>query len=148
MACKAIPRDPEITQKDLEREFAINQQMNHPNIVSFLKGLYSKHKYYLLFELINGEDMVNFLTNNEEVLSEAQLVDMCLQIVGGLHVIHQSGKLHRDLKFDNVLVQLEKDEKGKIIKITPKICDFGHAKEIMEDVTMTRGRGTAAYSSP
>ena len=70
------------------------------------------------------------------------LRDVLRQVTEGLVAVHAAGKLHRDLKPDNVLVTRE----GRAV-----VLDFGVAFELHQDShgTMEAGvMGTPAYMSP
>lgn len=61
------------------------------------------------------------------------------QIIEGLKYIHSKGVVHRDIKLDNILIDL---------KNTIKICDFGVSKMINSDTIMYEHCGTPAYIAP
>lgn len=78
---------------------------------------------FLAMELLSGEELFDRL-HREKVLSPMDMADLGLQILKGLHQIHESGFVHRDIKPENIF--LAKDPKtGKEIV---KILDFGIAK--------------------
>jgi serine/threonine-protein kinase SRK2 len=65
-------------------------------------------------------------------------VQQCIEAVD---YCHKRNVAHRDLKLDNTLLD----------KATPprvKICDFGFAKLMGPNSTMTTGLGTAVYMAP
>ncbi|MBN2723753.1 MAG: protein kinase [Deltaproteobacteria bacterium] len=74
--------------------------------------------------------------------NEARLRTSFVQLCEGLKVLHTSGRLHRDIKPGNVMV----DPNGRVI-----IMDFGLVTETQEHLkTMSRffPVGTSAYMSP
>ena len=61
-------------------------------------------------------------------------------LVSGLKYIHSIGIAHRDIKFENIIV----DEKTGI----PKYIDFGLSKVFLAGEKSTERFGTLAFSSP
>jgi serine/threonine-protein kinase SRK2 len=55
--------------------------------------------------------------------------------------MHRKNVAHRDLKLDNTLLDLHDPPHVKI-------CDFGFAKLMGPNATMTTGLGTAVYMAP
>jgi hypothetical protein len=62
-----------------------------------------------------------------------------LQLAQGVHHLHQAGKLHRDLKDNNVLVTAD----GQV-----KVLDYGLMVESDEQATQEFIQGTYAYMAP
>lgn len=61
------------------------------------------------------------------------------QLATGLHALHQAGKLHRDIKPNNILVTQE----GQV-----SLCDFGLVVDTRTKEDSDRKEGTPAYMSP
>ena len=78
---------------------------------------------------------------NSSVLSEEEIIDLALQLVGGLKDLHNQGFSHFDIKPENIGV-CYKDH-----KITYKLIDFGLVKEIEKGKLYNR-LGTIAYMAP
>jgi len=73
--------------EELEKEFAIMIQLQHPYIVR----LYGKWKnergeYFLISEFVNNGDLLTFL--RESVLGRPSKISLMLQIVSGLKYLH------------------------------------------------------------
>jgi len=124
-----------------EREARSIAALNHPNICA----LYDVGPDYLVMEYVDGSPLTH-------VQSTRKLLDVAVQIAGGLAAAHAAGIVHRDLKPDNVLLTRE----GRV-----KILDFGLAKhdataqQIDSDLTRTASTtqpgvvmGTVSYMSP
>jgi len=62
-------------------------------------------------------------------LPEAEAVRYMQQVGDGLRVIHQKGRLHRDIKPQNIMVRANTQE--------AVLIDFGIAREFLPDVTQT-----------
>ncbi len=78
---------------------------------------------FLAMELLSGEELFDRL-HRERVLSPMVLAELSLQILKGLHQIHESGFVHRDIKPENIfLARHPKKDREDV-----KILDFGIAK--------------------
>jgi eukaryotic-like serine/threonine-protein kinase len=137
----AIKTSQQQFSERFEREARAIAALNHPNICS----LYDVGPDYLVMEFVDGEPV-------RPVQNLRKLLDLAVQIAGGLAAAHAAGIVHRDLKPDNVLVTGD----GRV-----KILDFGLAKQDAmtaltdSDATRTAGAtepgtilGTVSYMSP
>ncbi|PAA91047.1 hypothetical protein BOX15_Mlig003945g3 [Macrostomum lignano] len=70
---------------------------------------------------------------------------LCNQIFSGVYQLHNRQILHRDLKLENVLIEVQKDTEP--LRIVAKLCDFGLAKHESEMSGSTFG-GTNGYMAP
>lgn len=52
-----------------------------------------------------------------------------IQITDAIRYLHALGICHRDLKADNVILNVERDGDGGLLLPTPKLLDFGIAKK-------------------
>ena len=75
----------------------------------------------------------------KEMWTATKRAEMIVGIARGMERVHYTGRIHRDLKPDNILL----DENYR-----PKISDFGTAKEEDSDTTATQNVGTAMYMAP
>ena len=89
-------------------------------------------------EHISGGDLLNFVRKRTK-LNEPTARFIFRQIIEGLHYLHSQNILHRDIKLDNILIDLTN---------TVKICDFGVSKQIKTGEIMRDQCGTPAYIAP
>ncbi len=69
-------------------------------------------------------------------------MELCVKIAGALEHAHQAGVIHRDLKPQNVMMDMDGE---------PLLTDFGLARREVGEITMTvEGDilGTPAYMPP
>ncbi|WP_027390424.1 protein kinase family protein [Chrysiogenes arsenatis] len=100
------------------REIKLLHLLNHPNVVRvFNYYLYpDRLTGYILMELIEGNDIEEYLLLNPEKANQ-----VFLQTVDGFQHLEKNGILHRDIRPQNILVS----EDGVV-----KIIDFGFGKRI------------------
>jgi serine/threonine protein kinase len=156
-----------------KREFRALADVLHPNLVVFHDLFQEGDLWYFTMEYVEGQDFLAYVleatpgrldpptvrdlpagpasaeASELELLfptplhDEQRLRGVLLQIANGLQVLHGAGRLHRDLKPDNVLVTHD----GRA-----KLLDFGIAIELPggpHHGTMELGvMGTPAYMSP
>ena len=83
-------------------------------------------------------DLLNFVRKRGKVPEKIAKI-IFKQIIEGLKYIHSKNIVHRDIKLDNILIDL---------KNTVKICDFGVSKIITPSTVMYEHCGTPAYIAP
>ncbi|KAE8149286.1 hypothetical protein BDV25DRAFT_4208 [Aspergillus avenaceus] len=112
-------RDAERADRSKEirtaREAAIVSLVNHPYICGMRDVVRTSHHWYMLFELVNGGQMLDYIISHGK-LKEKQARKFARQIAGALDYCHRNSIVHRDLKIENILIS----KTGDI-----KIIDFG-----------------------
>jgi WD40 repeat protein len=94
---------------------------------------------YLVMEFVDGESLGDRLWRCKRIEPhEAALLTR--QAAIGLHAVHESGFVHRDVKPANIL--LERD--GGLVKLV----DFGLAVPLDETLSQAHAAGTLQYMSP
>ncbi|TMW94774.1 hypothetical protein EJD97_009807 [Solanum chilense] len=99
----------------IKREIGTLKLLKHPNVVRLYEVLASKSKIFMVLEYVNGGELFDRIVSKGK-LSEAQGRKLFQQLVDGVSYCHDKGVFHRDLKLENVLIDL----RGNI-----KITDFG-----------------------
>lgn len=128
-------------RKRFLREARAAAAIRHGNVVQ----IYSVHEDplpYLVMELINGQTLQQRSDASGPMLLD-ELLCIGQQIASGLSAAHKKDLLHRDIKPDNILIEL-----GSDLKV--KITDFGLARTV-DDASITRSgsiAGTPLYMSP
>jgi WD40 repeat protein/predicted Ser/Thr protein kinase len=115
-------------------------RLNHPNIVRVHEvGEHQGHHYFSM-EFVEGPTLGDVIRDcRPRFLDAARIVRI---LARSIHVAHQNGVLHRDLKPTNILV----DRQRRL-----RITDFGVAKRLNQSGVMTtagRVTGTPAYMPP
>lgn len=123
VAIKIISRYNDVTTKEsyfrkeerVFREALISSLTNHPNIVKLLDFFYNEYFYFMIFESVEGEQLLDIITK-KGALEEKRARKYYTQILSAVNYLHLNSIVHRDLKIENILV----DERDNI-----KIIDFG-----------------------
>ena len=121
-------------------ETDLMRRLNHPNITKILE-LFETEKYILIIlEYINGGNLFSFVKKRRK-LNEKTAKFLFKQIIQGIKYIHNNHIVHRDIKLENILIDLNNNI---------KICDFGIGK-ILENPNNTilyDQCGTPMYMAP
>ncbi|TAQ87341.1 hypothetical protein B7494_g4320 [Chlorociboria aeruginascens] len=103
----------------LDQEIDTMQHLDHANIVQYL-GCERQETYISIFlEYISGGSVGSCLRKHGK-FEEVVVSSLTRQTLSGLAYLHREGILHRDLKADNILLDLDG---------TCKISDFGISKK-------------------
>jgi serine/threonine-protein kinase len=116
-------------------------QLQHPNIVTVIDRGEEDGRQYIVFELIDGENLKELVVRKGR-LSVRDALEIALEIARGLAFAHEHGLIHRDVKPQNVL--LNGDGRAKV-------TDFGIARslDVEHGVTQTGTiLGTSNYIAP
>ena len=118
--------------------------LDHPNLVRIVDyGQEEDGTLYLAMDFVEGSELEDVVRAGEP-MTLARIVEIGMQIAGGLGHAHARGIFHRDVKPSNVLLVRGHDDDGRPTDVV-KVCDFGIAT-----ATGAAGDrvGTPAYMSP
>ena len=96
-------------------ETNLMRKLNHPNITKILETFEDDKYIFIIMEYINGGNLFSFVKKRRK-LSEKISKFLFRQIILGIQHIHSKKIVHRDIKLENILIDLN----NRI-----KICDFG-----------------------
>jgi hypothetical protein len=135
-----LSADPDQVER-FRREARAIASLSHPNIVTLIDRGQVDGDEYMVFELVRGLNLKDFL-DARPGLPVAQALGLVLQAARGLAYAHERGIVHRDVKPQNVLV----NDEG-----VAKVTDFGIARNAGLDDSLTQTGtilGTTDYLSP
>ena len=121
----------------IKNEINILSRLRHPFINQILDSFETDKHIFIIMEYVCG-DLLGFIRKRGK-LSESISKLIFKQIIEGLKYIHKKKIVHRDIKLDNILIDLTN---------TVKICDFGVSKKISNGDKMYDHCGTPAYIAP
>ncbi len=123
------------------REAQLAARLSHPNVVRVYDfGHDPDGRPFIVMEYVEGGSLAETLAR-DGVLSPARVVAVARDCCAGLAYAHAAGLVHRDLKPQNLLLDLD----GRV-----KIADFGIARSLDgTSLTLTGSvLGTAGYLAP
>ena len=103
----------------LDQEIDTMQHLDHVNIVQYLGCERKETSISIFLEYISGGSIGSCLRKHG-MFEESVVSSLTRQTLSGLAYLHREGILHRDLKADNILLDLDG---------TCKISDFGISKK-------------------
>lgn len=118
-AVKKIEIQQTTKLETLENELAMMESCVHPNIVSYMGAYQNKHHLWISMEFMDGGKLTDLLYKT--ILREDEIAYVLRECLKALRYLHDSNKMHRDIKSDNVLV----NSKGEV-----KLADFGFCVEL------------------
>ena len=140
-------RSSVLLQRRFEREVRTIAKLSHPNVVTAFDARQDSGWLYLITELVEGVDLGK-LVRKKGRLSPIKAAHYAWQAANGLQYAHAKGIIHRDVKPENLLLDLSQ-------KV--KVLDLGLARFASSDaepagaVSLTESNqvlGTASYMSP
>lgn len=139
LAIKILPDNATSAQETLTREFKTLSQLQHPNLVRVYDyGTLPPHIPYFTMELIEGQNLRDFLRNKTNIL----LIPMVIrQALKALTYLHANRILHGDIKPENVVITGGEDH-----SINTKLLDFGLTTSLGDDRKLLSG--TLRYLAP
>lgn len=81
-------------------------------------------------------------------MSETIAAKIMLQVLSAIHHCHMNKITHRDIKPDNILVDLNSQSEGNKGEMTVKVIDFGISCKFDPKKKLTLGVGTPYYVAP
>jgi len=121
------------------REISLLKELEHPNIVSLLDVIHCDKKLHLVFEYLD-RDLKKFMDDYGKPLPIGWVKSYMHQLLLGIEFCHSHRVLHRDLKPQNLLIDIH----GAI-----KLADFGLARTFTIPIRMyTHEVVTLWYRAP
>ncbi|MEZ6129434.1 MAG: serine/threonine-protein kinase [Planctomycetaceae bacterium] len=123
------------------REARSMAKLDHPNVVKVYAADSYKGVHFAAIEYVDGRSVQDWL-NKLKLFAIGDAVHIAMVCAEALKHAHDLNMVHRDIKPDNILLT----SKGVV-----KVADFGLAKVIDEDTSMTKsgtGMGTPMYMPP
>lgn len=103
----------------LDERLVLEMATDHPFILNLRYAFQTARRLYLVTEYCDGGDLFDYLRKRGKPFAEAQGRRIAAEILLALEHIHALGVVYRDLKLENVLLDLE----GHV-----RVADFGLSK--------------------
>ena len=130
--------------------------LEHPNIVRVLDLCEDRLHIYIVLELMVCGTLTDMLTKimkinqhkKQPAFTEADASNIVKQLLLAINFLHGRNICHRDLKLDNIMVEIERNERDNTASLVCKITDFGFAKAIDPQQKESMSLGTPLYMAP
>ncbi len=124
------------------REAQAAASLNDPRVVAIYDWGSDAGTYFIVMEYVEGSTLAEIIRASGP-LPISKAVKIAVEVLGGLHLAHQKGIVHRDVKPANIAITVG----GQV-----KVMDFGIARAAQDGaMTVTQTGmviGTASYFSP
>jgi len=122
----------------IDNEIKMMATSRHSNVVEYKESFLHEDKLWIAMEFMDGGSLTSVLSICK--MTEPQIALVCREVLRGLRFMHQENRIHRDIKSDNILLNVA----GCV-----KLADFGYCAQLTEDVTKrTSVVGTPYWMAP
>lgn len=139
---KKAPED--YLSKFLPREIQVLKRLRHQHCITLLEAIETNTRIYLIMNLAENGDLLEHIRNNG-AMSDDKARCFFLQLLSATDYFHSLGIVHRDLKCENLLLD---------VNLNILVSDFGFARASMIIPETNKHRlsqtfcGSYAYAPP
>ena len=127
-------------KENVLREIKILQLISHQKIVKFHEQLQGSNNLYIVMEYVRGIGLTNHLVaRNMKRLQEPEACTIFSQVVSALKYCHERNIVHRDIKLENIQLDLH---------CNVKLIDFGFATCMPSNKKSLIFCGSPSYMAP
>ena len=116
---------PNFSPKRLLREACILSRLRHPHVVAYVGVWSGPDALRLVMTKVEGRELFDVILERQ-ALAEHDARPLIKQLCDALAYLHENKIAHRDVKPENVLVELHRVPKATLI-------DFGLSKALLDD---------------
>ena len=142
VAIKSFNKTKINNEKDRNKimnEIKLMKNLKHFSVVKLLDTFENEKYIFIIMENVLGGDLLTFIKKRNK-LPEKTAKYIFKQLLQALKYIHNKNIVHRDIKLDNILIDLNNNI---------KLCDFGVGKYIQNNNELLFEQcGTPAYIAP
>ncbi|KAH8652273.1 kinase-like domain-containing protein [Xylariales sp. PMI_506] len=142
-------------EMSLKRELEIMQSIRHPSLVHLKAWNIEPTRALLVLSYCPGGDLFDVATRHRELLTPPLLRRMFAELVGAVRYLHERHIVHRDIKLENVLVNVPPQQLSNpnqdwatypesIITLT----DLGLSRRVADDEKLETRCGSEDYAAP
>lgn len=120
------------------REVVISSLLDHPHITKLLDFLYSELHFFLIFEYVKGKQLFDVILKQTRI-NEEKARKYFRQIVSAVEYIHKNSIVHRDLKIENIIIDMNDNI---------KVLDFGLSNFYDNKMFLKTSCGSLYFAAP
>ena len=128
----------EKAKKKILYETNLMRGLYHPAVTKILETFETDKYMLIIMEYISGGNLQNFVKKRRKLCEKTAKI-LFRQLIQGIKYIHSKNIVHRDIKLENILLDL-----NNIVKI----CDFGVGKITEKGHKLLDQCGTPVYMAP
>nr|NP_569972.1 Salt-inducible kinase 2 [Drosophila melanogaster]AAF45711.1 Salt-inducible kinase 2 [Drosophila melanogaster]AJP62078.1 FI24002p1 [Drosophila melanogaster] len=140
VAIKIIDKS-QLDQTNLQkvyREVEIMKRLKHPHIIKLYQVMETKNMIYIVSEYASQGEIFDYIAKYGR-MSESAARFKFWQIISAVEYCHKKGIVHRDLKAENLLLDLN---------MNIKIADFGFSNHFKPGELLATWCGSPPYAAP
>ena len=140
VAIKEVSKDIDtLTEDTVPLEVALMQRVNDvPGVIKLITYFDTSDSFYVVMERFNSKNLFDFIID-QGPLPEHLTRELFMQLVDTIIKCHERGVVHRDIKDENILIDIN------TFKI--KLIDFG-CGALLQEGLYHKFMGTHVYSPP
>ena len=120
------------------REVRILKTLNHPHITRLYEVIDTPQEVFLAMEYAEGGELFDYLVGHGR-MKEKDARKQFRQIISAVDFCHTRHVIHRDLKAENLLLDLQ---------MNAKIADFGFSNNFEDGKPLSTWCGSPPYAAP
>ncbi|KOS17263.1 Serine/threonine-protein kinase PRR1 [Escovopsis weberi] len=145
----------ERVEMSLKRELEIMQTIHHPSLVNLKAFRVEPTRAILVLSYCPGGDLFEVATTHRRVLTPPLMKRIFAELVGAVSYLHEQMIVHRDIKLENVLVNLTPQELADPSTdwatypyAVIALADLGLSRRIAPDEKLETRCGSEDYAAP
>ncbi|XP_011213693.2 probable serine/threonine-protein kinase nek3 isoform X1 [Bactrocera dorsalis] len=127
-----------INLQKVYREVEIMKRLNHPHIIKLYQVMETKNMIYIVSEYASQGEIFDYIAKFGR-MSEGSARSKFWQILSAVEYCHMKNIVHRDLKAENLLLD---------INMNIKIADFGFSNHFKVGELLATWCGSPPYAAP
>lgn len=142
-------------EMSLKRELEIMRIIRHPSLVNLKAWSIEPSRAILVLSYYSGGDLFDIASKHRELLCPSLIRRIFAELVGAVSYLHDQKIVHRDIKLENVLVNLTPEE----LHMTSTdwanypysvitLGDLGLARHVADDEKLETRCGSDDYAAP
>ncbi|KAJ2896694.1 hypothetical protein MKZ38_005294 [Zalerion maritima] len=142
-------------EMSLKRELDILRSINHPSLVNLKAWNIEPTRALLVLSYCPGGDLFDIASGYRHVLTPVLLRRIFSELVGAIRYLHGLRIVHRDIKLENVLVNLTPKELAdssinwlQYPYSVVTLADLGLSRRIADDEKLNTRCGSEDYAAP